>query len=89
MLDQRGKDRSSRLSVFYQTGMNANVCATSEWVDPRWSSPRRKSMSEITEAKKSRGMLIFVLKSLDAAFLVRYPKTKCPTANTAFSSVDE
>jgi len=46
-------------------------------------------MSEITEAKKSRGMLIFVLKSLDAAFLVRYPKTKCPTANTVFSSVDE
>jgi len=70
-------------------GMKTTVCTISEWVGPRCSSPRKRSMSGMMEAKKSKGMLIFTFKSLEVAFPVRYPRAMCPTANMMFSSVFE
>lgn len=70
-------------------GMKTAVCTIIECVGPRCSSPRRKSASGIMETKKSKGMLIFVSRSLEVAFPARYPRVTCPTANMMFSSVFE
>lgn len=83
------KNGAADLLYLTRIGMNTSVCTTSECVGPRWSSPKRKSMSGATDARRSRGMLIFTCKALEVAFPVRYPRAKCPTANIVFSSVDE
>lgn len=41
-------------------------------------------MSGRSETRKSKGMLIFTFKSLEAVFPVRYPRATCPTANMTF-----
>ena len=69
--------------------MKTIVCSMIEWVGPRCSSPRRKSMSGRRETRKSKGTLIFTSKSFEVAFPVRYPRATCPTANMMFSSVFE
>lgn len=86
---KEAKTGAADFLYFTRIGMNNSVCTTSEWVGPRWVIPRKKSTSGITDAKKSRGMLIFTCKTLEAAFPIRYPKAKCPTANMALSSVGE
>ncbi len=58
-----------------------------EWVGPLCSRPGiKRSMSGMTEATNSRGMLTLTFRSLDVAFPVMYPKARCPTANVCFPS---
>lgn len=69
-----------------RAGIRKRVRRIIECVGPRCSSPGiRKSMSAITEAARSIGIFASKFRSLDAAFPVRYPKAKCPTANVEFS----
>ena len=57
-----------------------------EWVGPLCCKPGiSRSMSGMMEARKSRGMFTFTLRSLPVAFPVRYPKARCPTAYISFS----
>jgi hypothetical protein len=58
-----------------------------EWVGSRCSGPRRKSVVWEKGDKEKQRMLILVSRSFEAAFPVRYPRSMCPTANMAFSSV--
>jgi len=53
-----------------------------EWVGPLCSRPGiKRSMSGMTEATNSRGMLTLTFRSLDVALPVMYPRARCPTAN--------
>ena len=84
---REAKTGAARFLYASRIGMKTTVCTISEWVGPRCSSPSKKSMSGIMETKKSKGMLILALKSLEVAFPVRYPRAMCPTANMVFSSI--
>jgi len=53
---------------------------------PRCSKPGiNASMSGIMEARNNNGRLMSTLRDLDAAFPVKYPRAKCPTAYINYS----
>lgn len=66
-------------------GMKIRMEMVMEWVGPRCCRPGiSRSMSGITEARKSREMFGFMSRSLPVAFPVRYPNARCPTAYIGF-----
>jgi len=83
------KTGAACLLYISKIGMKTIVCTMIEWVGPRCPSPMKKSMSGRIETRKSRATLIFTSKSFEAAFPVRYPSARCPTANIVSSSVGE
>ncbi len=59
-----------------------------EWVGPRCSKPGISiSMSDITEAKRRREILVLTFRYLLTPLPVKYPKAKCPTAYIFLISV--
>jgi len=66
--------------------MKIRVEMIRECVGPLCCKPGiSRSMSGMMEARKSRGMFTFTLRSLLVAFPVKYPNARCPTAYISFS----
>ena len=62
-------------------GRNTRMAMIIEWVGPRClRTGINRSISGMIETKNSRGIFTLESRRRPAAFPVRYPKARCPTA---------
>lgn len=73
------------LLYMMKAGRKNMAWMTMEWAGPRCSNPGIiMSMSGRRERSRTKGIFMFTFKGFEENLPAKYPKARCPTANSLF-----